>query len=144
MDPQMWALANTAGTTVVALLATDAWSTAKSAVDTVWRRFHPERAEVVEVELVDTRADLVAASEEDRSALEAELAQQWQHRLRRLLARDPEAAVALRRLLDDDLVPALRATGRTWRGDVTQRATASDHSRIYQVGQGDLHVRGDG
>lgn len=64
----MWALANTAGTTVVALLATDAWSTAKSAVDTVWRRFHPERAEVVEAELVDTRADLVAASEEDRSA----------------------------------------------------------------------------
>ncbi|MFG1678294.1 hypothetical protein [Micromonospora sp. NPDC049282] len=144
MDPQLWALANAASTTFVALLATDAWSTAKSTVDTFWRRFHPERAEVIEAELVDTRADLVAASEADRVGLQADLSQQWQHRLLRLLAREPAAEAELRRLLDEELLPALPTSDRNWHGDVTQRATATGHSRVYQVGQGDIHVRGDG
>ncbi|WP_422733080.1 hypothetical protein ACN26Y_18005 [Micromonospora sp. WMMD558] len=140
MDAELLALANTAGATVVTLLATDAWETAKSAVGSLWQRVHPERAEAVQAELVEARAEVVAARAAGHDEVEPELVREWQRRLRRLLAADPSVAAELLRLLDEELTQALPVTGQAWTGDVAMRAEASGHGRVYQVGQGALHV----
>lgn len=141
MDAELVALASVAASTVVKLLATDAWEKAKTAIGTLWRRVHPERADAVEAELVETRADILAATESGDEESEQALIGEWQSRLRRLLSANPELAVQLRQVLDEQLIPALPGA-RSWSGSVDLRATASGHGRVYQVGQGELNVSG--
>jgi hypothetical protein len=143
MDPTAISLATTAATTVVQLLATDAWEEAKGAVGTLWRRVHPQRAETVEAELVDARAEVLAARRAGEPEIEHDLVDEWRARLRRLLAADPAAAEMLRLLLEEVLNPALAGTGRV-RGplpvDTTDmRAIALDQGRVYQAGR-DQHI----
>ncbi|MEV5012064.1 hypothetical protein [Streptomyces sp. NPDC055692] len=140
MDAELLALANTAGTTLVTLLATDSWTRAKSAVGALWRRARPEAAEVVVAELVDARDELLAAQAAGDAAVAEELSGDWQRKMRRLLAADPSLASELRRLLNEELTPALKATGQTWSGAVTMKSNVSDNGRNYQVGQGTLHI----
>jgi len=140
VDAELLTLANTAGTTLVTLLATDAWGKSASAVGDLWRRVHPERAEAVRAELVEARAEVLAAQAAGDGVVESELVAEWRRRLRRLLAADPGVAAELRRVLDEELTPALSASGRNWTGDVDMRAEASGHGRVYQVGQGTQHI----
>jgi hypothetical protein len=140
VDAELLTLANTAGTTLVTLLATDAWEKSKSAVGALWRRVHPERAEAVQAELVEARAEVLAARADGDDAVGSELVTEWRRRLRRLLTADPTVAAELRRLLDEELTPALSATGQTWAGNVDMRAEASGNARVYQVGQGTQHI----
>ncbi|MFF2026508.1 hypothetical protein ACFVW2_32540 [Streptomyces sp. NPDC058171] len=128
MDPELTALAQSAGLTLVTLLATDAWEHTRDGVVALWRRARPERADAVAAELDGTRADLTTAP-----GAEGELAAAWQARIRRLLLDRPEVAVELRSLLD-----AL-APGPATAPALSQRATASGDSRIYQAGH-DLHI----
>ncbi|MFD5558069.1 hypothetical protein ACFWIA_30035 [Streptomyces sp. NPDC127068] len=128
MDPELTALAQSAGLTLVALLATDAWEHTRDGVVALWRRTRPERADAVAAELDGTREDLTTAPD-----AEDELAAAWQDRIRRLLLDRPEVAVELRKLLDA-LAPGPATTPA-----LTQRATASGDSRIYQAGH-DLHI----
>lgn len=100
MDAQLVALATAGGTTLVTLMATDAWQRAKSGVGALWRKVRPEKADVIEAELVDVRAELTSGDEPDQ-ALVAELTAEWQGRLRRLLAAEPAAADELRRLVTE-------------------------------------------
>ncbi|WP_423834872.1 hypothetical protein [Streptomyces manipurensis] len=60
MDAELVALTSSAATTVVGLLATDAWEQTKLAVARLWGLSRPEQAETVEAELVETRAELLA------------------------------------------------------------------------------------
>ncbi|WP_327048305.1 hypothetical protein OG320_10740 [Microbispora sp. NBC_01189] len=128
MDSELTALAQNASLTLVTLMATDVWERTRDGVVALWRRAWPERADAVAAELDSTREDLAADL-----AAEDELAAEWQGRIRRLLVGRPEAAVELRSLLDELAPHTAHAPA------VSQRATASGDSRIYQAGR-DLRI----
>ncbi|MGP3683692.1 hypothetical protein ACTVZO_03110 [Streptomyces sp. IBSNAI002] len=133
MDPEITALAASAGTALVTALATEAWQSASAGLVTLWRRVLPERADAVEAELDATRDDLLDAHGEGDHETRAELAAEWQGRIRRLLSAHPEAAGELRALLIDPQPQPPAAPA------VTQHATASGESRVYQAGR-DMHL----
>ncbi|MFI7388140.1 hypothetical protein [Streptomyces sp. NPDC049813] len=135
MDPEIAALAGTAGTTVVTLMATHAWESARDGVVALWHRFQPARADAVRAELEAGREDLLMAQEAGDTASEAELTAEWQARLRRLLLARPEAADALREVLDE-LAPSLPAEAGT---QIRLQAHASGTARVYQAGR-DQHI----
>lgn len=58
MDPE--ALAQTAGTTVVALMATDAWQRTRDGVVALWRRARPAQADEIDTALEETREEILA------------------------------------------------------------------------------------
>lgn len=99
MDPEITGLAATAGTTLVTLLATDAWQGARDGVVALWRRTHPDRADAIGGELDASREELVSAQTNGDAETEAELRADWQGRLRQLLTTRPELAEELRALL---------------------------------------------
>ncbi|MFD8299255.1 hypothetical protein ACWEG1_01355 [Streptomyces bauhiniae] len=129
MDPELAALAATAGTTLVSSLTTEVWQRARDGIASLWRRSQPERAEAIAAELDTTRVDLMAAQGGGDADTAAELGAEWQGRIRRLLVARPEAADDLRSLLAE-LTPAAAVTS-----SVTQHATASGQARVYQAGR---------
>ncbi|MFK0115186.1 hypothetical protein [Streptomyces sp. NPDC090994] len=94
----------------------------------------------MEAELVQAHDEIVSARAAGNDSMERELVTEWQLKLRRLLAADPAIATELRRLLEDELAPALAEGGQTWSGSVTMTGTASDHGKVYQLGQGNLNI----
>ncbi|GAA4148292.1 hypothetical protein G3I30_18275 [Actinospica acidiphila] len=136
MDPEIAALAGTAGTTVVTLMVTNAWESARDGMVALWRRFQPARAESIGEELEAGRADLLLARQAGDADSEAELTVEWQGRLRRFLLARPEAAEELRRVLDE-LTPQL--PGETAAERIRMEARASGSARIYQAGR-DQHI----
>lgn len=133
MDAEVALLAQSAGTTLVALMATDAWHHVRDGITQLWRRAQPERAETVAAELEAGREDaLVAAAADDQATLD-ELRLQWQGMVRRLLVTRPAAVEELRALLDR-LDPGGSAARQ-----ITQHATASGQARVYQAGR-DQHI----
>ncbi|MGW5099097.1 hypothetical protein [Streptomyces sp. NPDC004100] len=132
MDPELAALAATAGTTLVSSLTTEVWQRARDGIASWWRRSQPDRADAVTTELDATRDDLLAARADGDAGTPAELGAEWQGRIRRLLVAHPEAADDLRTLLAE-LAPSVPAPS------VTQHATASGHARVYQAGR-DQHI----
>ncbi|MEU3464729.1 hypothetical protein ABZ721_32875 [Streptomyces sp. NPDC006733] len=133
MELEIAALAASAGTSIVTMVATDAWQTARDGLAALWRRVRPERAEAVVTALDATRDELLqarSAGDDEASATRTELAAEWQGRVRRLLAGNPEVADDLRALLAE-LAPQTPATAP----GVTQSATASGSARIYQAGR---------
>ncbi|MGW1005562.1 hypothetical protein [Streptomyces sp. NPDC002520] len=133
MDPEMTSLAQGAGTTLVTLMATDAWHRTREGLTQLWRRMQPERAETVAADLEAGREDVLAAMVANDQETLNELRLQWQGTVRRLIVAQPAAAEELRRLLDE-LDP-----GGTAARQVTQHATASGQARIYQAGR-DQHI----
>ncbi|MGV9787858.1 hypothetical protein [Streptomyces sp. NPDC003435] len=129
MDPELAALAATAGTTLVSSLTTEAWQRARDGIASLWRSSQPERADAITAEVDTTRVDLMAAQGGGDAGTPAELGAEWQGRIRRLLVAHPEAADDLRSLLAE-LTPAASVTP-----SVTQHATASGQGRIYQAGR---------
>ena len=134
MDPEVALLAQSAGTTLVALMATDAWHHARDGITQLWRRTQPERAETVVAELEASREDGLAAVAADDQATLDELRLQWQGLVRRLLVARPAAVEELRALLDQ-LDPGGSADAR----QITQHATASGQARVFQAGR-DQHI----
>lgn len=133
MEPEVALLAQSAGTTVVALMATDAWQHLRDGITRLWRRAQPERADTVAAELEAGREDVLAAvAADDRQTLD-ELRLQWQGAVRRLLVAHPSAVQELRALLDH-----LDPEGSAAR-QITQHATASGEGRVYQAGR-DQHI----
>lgn len=61
MDAEAAALLTTAGTTVVALMATDAWKQTRDGLVRLWHRFRPEHAEAIGRELTASRAVVASA-----------------------------------------------------------------------------------
>ncbi|MDQ3152243.1 MAG: hypothetical protein M3R63_11150 [Actinomycetota bacterium] len=138
MDPELSALALTAATTVVQLLATAAWEQAKSAVGRLWRKVHPERAETVQAELEESRAEVLAARQVGDEQVEQALIGEWHGRLRRLVAADPQLADELRRVVAE-LRSALADADLREGATITMRATTFGTSRVNQAGR-DLNV----
>lgn len=136
MEPELTALAGTAGSTLVALMATEAWQRTRDGVVALWRRAHPERAAAVGSELEATRADLVAARASCDTQSEEELQAEWQGRLRRLLAAHPAIAADVRRLLAE-VGPSDGPAGS--QQEIHMRAAVSGHGRVYQAGR-DQHI----
>jgi hypothetical protein len=143
MDPELVDLASAAASSVVKLLATDAWEKAKLGIAKLWRRVHPDRGEAIEKDLVQARTELLSAlseGEEKAKELQSVLTDEWQGRLRHLLAVNPQLAADLRRLLDTDLTPALSAAKNVMGTAITVTAKAKGKARVYQVGQGEQNV----
>ncbi|MBL1088660.1 MULTISPECIES: hypothetical protein [Streptomyces] len=135
MDSELTSLAQSAGTTLVTLMATDVWQRTRQGITHLWQRLHPERAELVAAQLDASREEVLAAlATDDRESLD-EVRAQWQGQLRRLLIAEPVAVEELRKLLDE-LAPA---SGGVAAPPVTQRATASGQARVYQAGR-DQHI----
>lgn len=134
MDPEIATLAGTAGTTLVTLMATEAWQGVREGVVGLWRRARPERADAVAAELEAARDDLLTARDTDDEETEAELRRDWQGRIRRLLAARPDVADDLRALLAE-----VAPEGPPAAPVITQHATASGNSRVYQAGR-DQHI----
>lgn len=67
----------------MSLLATEAWVAAKDAVVALRGRRYPERAEVVEGELVEVHGEVMAARTVGDEQAEQDLAAEWHGRLRR-------------------------------------------------------------
>lgn len=133
MDAEMTLLAGTAGTTIATLLATDAWAGTRNGVIALWRRARPDHEENVAAQLDASRQDLLDAQADGDEGTEREVAAEWRGRIRRLLVAHPELTAELRSLLAE-LTPHTHTTAA-----VTQRATASGSSRVYQAGR-DLNV----
>ena len=138
MEPETVLLAQSAGVTLVTLMTTDAWNRTREGFAQLWRRAQPQRAEAVVAELEATREDALAATELDDAETLGELHLEWQGRLRRLLVARPDAAVELRRLLDE-LEPG-GSTGPS-ANTINQHATASGEARIYQAGRDQHNAR---
>ena len=133
MDAEVALLAQSAGTTLVALMATDAWHRARDGITQLWRRTQPERAETVAAAAsTSSRPASNSAAADDQQTLE-ELRLQWQGAVRRLLVARPAAVAELRALLDQ-----LDPDGSVAR-QITQHATASGQARVYQAGR-DQHI----
>ncbi|GGS16586.1 hypothetical protein GCM10010269_64640 [Streptomyces humidus] len=133
MESEVTLLAQSAGATLVTLMATDAWHRVRDGITQLWRRTQPERAETVTAELEATHEDvLAAAAAGDRETLD-ELRLQWQGSVRRLLVARPAAVEELRALLDR-LDPGGSAARQ-----ISQHATASGQARVYQAGR-DQHI----
>lgn len=132
MDTEAAALLTTAGTTVVALMATDAWKQTRDGLVRLWRRFRPEHAEAIGRELTASRAVVASALARGDAEPETPLGRLWAQELRELLA-DPHAARELRALL---LACKQAAPGNDGSPSRSQRteARAEGHARSYAAG----------
>lgn len=135
MDPEIAALAGTAGTAIVTALTTDAWNGVRDRTLALWQRARPGRAAAVADELDASRQELLDAQVTGDSDVEAEVRAEWQGRVRRLLTAHPELTEELRALLSE-LSPDPAASPA-----VSQQATASGQARIYQAGR-DMRIDG--
>ncbi|MGC5343356.1 hypothetical protein ACPXCE_06720 [Streptomyces sp. DT24] len=140
MDPELSILAATAATTVVEALTSAAWEQTQAAIGALWHRVHPDRARTVEAELAETRTDALAALLGGDERAHDALVGEWQGRLRRLLAADPELADELRRLVDALRNSLPRETG-AGSPRIDLRARASGHAQVNQAG-GSIHIIG--
>jgi hypothetical protein len=137
MDPGIADLARTAGATMVTLMTTQAWETARDGLVGFWRRIQPDRAEAVGSDLEVARDDLLLARQSGDPDTEAELTAEWQGRMRRLLLARPEVAEELRRVLAE-LSPESADRQRA-AADVRLSAEVSGSGRVYQAGH-DQHI----
>ncbi|GAA1118948.1 hypothetical protein [Streptomyces javensis] len=99
MDAELTALAVSGATTLVQLMAGDAWAMARDRVRALFGRDRPGQTQTADAELEEARAAVVvAANSDDRAAL-AEIESRWRARLLLLLREDPAAEAELRALL---------------------------------------------
>jgi hypothetical protein len=127
MDAELAVMASSAATTIVNLMATDAWDQVKGKVGALWRRFRPEQADAVEAELDRARMEIRDADE----TVTLSITRDWESRLLRLLAADAAVAAELSRVTAElKQIPAAQQA----RGNVRQIAKASGQSTVIQIG----------
>lgn len=124
MDP----LELAAATAVVSALTTDGWQQARDAMVRLWRRARPAHVPAIESDLDDTRAELVTAPGDGAEQL---LVADWERKLRRLVAAEPDVALELRRVLDEELTPLL-SDAEQERIRVVQNITADAPGAVAQ------------
>ena len=93
------ALAALAGNTVVTAAATDAWEAARRGFARLLGRGDPQREQLAEQRLDETREQLTGAQGQDLEQACAALAGRWATRLADLLEEDPGAETDLRDLV---------------------------------------------
>ncbi|MFG2646055.1 hypothetical protein ACGFYP_34430 [Streptomyces sp. NPDC048370] len=127
-------LAMTGATTIVAAMATDAWTTARNRVVALFHRRSPDLQAQIEAQL-DANSALVAQDqnvERSRSALIG----LWQLELQRLLTAHPDAAGDLS-TQTAEIQSELPAALQEW----VQHNTARDHGVVNAVQHGTQHVQ---
>lgn len=97
MEAELAVLAASGATTIVQLMAQDAWTTAKDRVLALFGGRGGNGVDSVEAELDETRVAVGAVGQDD--ARLAESVAQWQARLLALLQQDPSAAGRVRALV---------------------------------------------
>ncbi|MEV4379310.1 hypothetical protein [Streptosporangium sp. NPDC049644] len=131
MDPIILA----AGTALVEAMAADLWQQARAGVVALWRKVHPEKAEVIEGELAEVRSQILTARDQGDTDTEQALKGSWQIRLQQLLREDPSLAEELQQILDKVLTPVLAPAEQERVGSIVMKATARGHGRVYQAGR---------
>lgn len=138
MDASLANLAHKGASTVVALLATDAWERVKASLGAFWRCARPEQAQALEAELAAAKEKMLADGDETVSL---QLMAVCRSRLEELLLADAGLASALQRLLDEELLPALRLAEQASASRIQMRAKATGNGRVYQAAR-DQHIHG--
>lgn len=131
-------LTQTAGATLVALMATERWTATRNQVVALWSRARQSDAEDVALALDETREQVLLARERGERTTEGALANQWHGRLMVLLASAPYAEPDLERLVHEvrELLPP---DERSLTGSLHMSAHATGNSRVYQAGR-DQHI----
>ncbi|GFE25054.1 hypothetical protein Sliba_55070 [Streptomyces nigrescens] len=134
MGPELTSFTQTAGTTSVTLMATDAWQHTRDGLTRLWQRLQPDRAQIVSDELDASREEVLRAHSAADQEMLSELRLRWQGYLRRLLLTQRESVENLRRLLG-----GVGPEAATHAAQITQHGTASGRARIHQAGR-DMHI----
>lgn len=133
MDAELTALATAGATALVQQMVTESWAQARRRVVAFLARRHGAAdEEVLEGELEESRADIVAARQGDDEEEIADVTAVWRRRLRRLLRDDPAAAAELRALLDELQPP--QESGGTVREVHNNMNGAVHHGVVIQAG----------
>lgn len=96
---ELLSLASLAGRTVVTAAVTDVWGTAKRGFARLLGRGDPQRSEMAERRLEETREQLARTPAAELERAQAQLESAWQTRLLDLLEEHPKAAADLRALV---------------------------------------------
>jgi hypothetical protein len=95
------ALVALAGNTVVAAATTDAWEAVRHKLARLLGRGDPEKEQLAERRLEETRQQLEGVSARELGEARADLERVWQIRLADLLEEDPGLEMELRALLEE-------------------------------------------
>jgi hypothetical protein len=95
------ALTALAGNTVVAAATTDAWEAARRKFARLLGRGDPEKEQLAEQRLEETRRQLEGVSGQELEQAQADLARAWQVRLTDLLEEDPGVKAELRAVVEE-------------------------------------------
>ncbi|GGZ94187.1 hypothetical protein GCM10010389_36150 [Streptomyces echinoruber] len=136
VEAELTALAASGATTLVQLMAGDAWATVRDRVRALFGRDRSGQAQTADMELEEARAAVAAAANSDDRAALAGIESRWQARLLLLLREDPAAQAELRALL--------AAAGHSSERGTTVHNTVSGgdiRGPVIQAGtiEGDLH-----
>ncbi|MFI0937864.1 hypothetical protein [Streptomyces sp. NPDC021020] len=113
MEAELAGLAASGATTVVGLMASDAWAQVRARLARFLARGGAEGAEeAVSADLERSRGELAEARQARDAGVEDDVRAEWRLRLRRTLQADPAAADELRRMLAE-LAPEPQSTGAT-------------------------------
>ncbi|MFD4988474.1 hypothetical protein [Streptomyces sp. NPDC058374] len=143
MDAELAALAASGASSLVGLMVSDAWSATRERVARLLARGGDE--DRVTAELTAARAELAEADRTGDEEHRADVQEEWQLRLRRLLRADPEAATELRRLIDE-IAPA-EGAGPTFQvtntiSGGTQQGIVIQTGHLGGLSSGDVPPRG--
>lgn len=139
------ALASSAASTLVGLMATEAWQEARAAIVGLWRRQRPQQAGRVAEDLDDAQSTVRQAREGGDHQAEAAVLAEWEGRLRALLALQPAAAADLARAVErlqplsttrssaDSMRANARDTAKIYQNRTTMRGTAKGKGSLYQA-----------
>ena len=109
----------------------DSWEAVKSSVVSLWRHSHPER---IDTDLTEARSDLLQARKSGNGQeLQGLLLAEWQARLTRLLASQPDLVDELRVLIQDQQRGAASA-GHQPPISIALDAHVSGGGNVYQAG----------
>jgi hypothetical protein len=100
VEAELTALAVSGATTVVGLMATEAWTQVRGRLSRFLVRDGGDTG-AVDAELEESRAELTAALADADEDTAADIEAEWRTRLRRTLRANPEAAEELRGLLEE-------------------------------------------
>ncbi len=129
------------GTALVGAMATDVWQRARASVVALWRRVHPQHADIVEADLEGLRGQVLDARQTGRMDTEQALTGVWQGRLQQLLLDEPAVAAELRRVLDDTLIPALPSAEQARIGTLIMTGSSHGSSTFNQVAGNQINYR---
>ncbi|AZM92470.1 MULTISPECIES: hypothetical protein [Streptomyces] len=140
------AVAASCSTAVVQAAGTDAWASLRHRLATLMGDGDAQRA-AAELQRLERTAQLIADALPEQSARVRILQEgSWQARLEDLL--ESRAGAAREAVAEElrNIVASLNEDGasthKTWSGDVRQVAKASGEARVYQLGQGEMHISG--